>query len=99
ARLYSIAVAAAASGRGIGPALLAAAERSARRRRCTVLRLEVHEQNAAAISRYRKSGFQQFGMHHDYYADRGNALRFEKRLSAQSTGRKDSASPAASIAR
>lgn len=99
ARLYSIAVAPAAAGRGIGPMLLAAAERAALRRRCTALRLEVHERNAAAISRYRKSGFRQFGMHFDYYDDRGNALRFEKRLASSSTGRKDSASPAAAIAR
>jgi ribosomal protein S18 acetylase RimI-like enzyme len=82
ARLYSIAVAAATAGRGIGPMLLAATEEAARRRTCKILRLEVHEQNAAAIRRYRKSGYQLFGRHLDYYDDRGDALRFEKRLDA-----------------
>jgi len=99
ARLYSIAVAAAMAGRGIGPILLAAAEQAARQRDCATLRLEVHEQNAAAISRYQKSGYRLFGRHLGYYDDRGNALRFEKRLDLSSTGRKDSASPVAPVAR
>jgi len=99
ARLYSIAVAPAMSGQGIGPRLLDAAERVARRRRCAVLRLEVHERNAAAIRRYRKSGYQLFGRHLDYYDDHGNALRFEKPLAPSSTARKNSSSPPASVAR
>jgi [ribosomal protein S18]-alanine N-acetyltransferase len=99
ARLYSIAVAKASAGRGIGPNLLAAAEKASRRRGCTKLRLEVHEHNAAAISRYQKSGYRLFGRHLDYYDDRGNALRFEKRLDASSTVHKDSSSPPASVAR
>ena len=97
ARLYSIA--AAVAGRGLGPMLLGAAEKAARRRACDTLRLEVHEKNAAAIRRYRKSGYQLFGRHLSYYDDRGDALRFEKKLAAQSTGRKDSPSPAPSVAR
>jgi [ribosomal protein S18]-alanine N-acetyltransferase len=80
ARLYSIAVAPHARRRGIGMALLAAAEAAALTRRCAVLRLEVHEKNAAAIARYRKAGYALFGRHAAYYADRGHALRFEKRL-------------------
>jgi [ribosomal protein S18]-alanine N-acetyltransferase len=80
ARLYSIAVVPQARGRGIGIALLAAAEATARARACTVLRLEVHEKNAGAISRYRKAGYALFGRHAAYYADRGHALRFEKPL-------------------
>jgi ribosomal protein S18 acetylase RimI-like enzyme len=99
ARLYSIAVAPEAAGQGIGTLLLAAAESAARKCGCDRLRLEVHEHNAAALSRYRKSGYRQFGMHFDYYDDHGNALRFEKRLRSSSTGPKDSASPRASIAR
>ena len=99
ARLYSIAVVPEAAGQGIGTLLLAAAERTARKRDCDRLRLEVHEHNAAALRRYRKSGYQQSGMHFDYYDDHGNALRFEKRLRSSSTGSKDSASPRASIAR
>ena len=44
------------------------------------MRLEVHETNHAAISLYRKSGYREFGRHHEYYEDGGHALRFEKRL-------------------
>jgi ribosomal-protein-alanine N-acetyltransferase len=80
ARLYSIAVVPAMSGKGVAVALLAAAERAARLRHCRCLRLEVHETNAAAIARYRKSGYQQFGCYARYYEDGGDALRFEKLL-------------------
>ena len=57
ARLYSIAVAPHLTGRGVGAMLLAAAEEAALARDCTSIRLEVHETNHAAISRYRKSGY------------------------------------------
>jgi [ribosomal protein S18]-alanine N-acetyltransferase len=80
ARLYSVAVAPAHSGRGIASALIAAAERAARGRGCGSLRLEVHEKNRAAIAVYRKAGFHEFGRHHRYYADKGHALRFAKPL-------------------
>jgi ribosomal protein S18 acetylase RimI-like enzyme len=86
ARLYSIAVAPEAGRRGIGTALLAAAEEAAMARGCAVLRLEVHERNAAAIARYRKAGYAVFGRHSDYYEDRGHALRFEKRLAPRLRG-------------
>jgi len=88
ARLYSIAVAPHAQRRGFGLALLAAAEAAARARHCTVLRLEVHEKNAAAISRYRKAGYVLFGRYAAYYADRSHALRFEKRLTWHVTRRR-----------
>jgi ribosomal protein S18 acetylase RimI-like enzyme len=80
ARLYSLAVAPAHTGRGIASALITAAEKAARSHKCRFLRLEVHEKNSAAIKVYRKSGYRQFGRHHQYYEDRGHALRFEKRL-------------------
>jgi ribosomal protein S18 acetylase RimI-like enzyme len=80
ARLYSIAVAPHAGGRGIGPMLLDAAERAALARGRTRMRLEVHQANHAAISRYRKSGYREFGRHRRYYQDGTDALRFEKRL-------------------
>ena len=84
ARLYSIAVAPPMSGKGVAVALLAAAERAAVRRKCRAMRLEVHETNAAAIARYRKSGYRQFGCHSSYYEDGGDALRFEKPLGGSS---------------
>ena len=80
ARLYSIAVAPHSSRRGVGPLLLAAAEDAARRHRRRAMRLEVHEHNGRAISRYEKSGYRLFGRHFAYYDDRGDALRFEKPL-------------------
>jgi len=86
ARLYSIAVAPEAGRRGVGVRLLAAAEEAALGRERGVLRLEVHENNAAAIARYRKSGYAMFGRHFDYYGDHGHALRFEKRLAPRLRG-------------
>jgi ribosomal protein S18 acetylase RimI-like enzyme len=80
ARLYSIAVAPHMGGRGVGPMLLDAAEEAAMARDCRSMRLEVHETNHAAISRYRKSGYREFGRHKRYYDDGGDALRFEKPL-------------------
>lgn len=89
ARLYSIAVDPDRAGRGVGQTLLGAAEEAASARDCQYLRLEVHENNARAISLYRKAGYREFGRHHEYYQDRGHALRFEKRLSPQLAGLDD----------
>jgi [ribosomal protein S18]-alanine N-acetyltransferase len=80
ARLYSIAVAPHMGGRGVASILLRAAEDCALQRRCGSIRLEVHETNAAAISRYQKSGYREFGRRCRYYEDGGDALRFEKPL-------------------
>lgn len=81
ARLYSLAVAPKYTGRGIASALLAAAERIARSRKCQSLRLEVHERNLGAIKVYRRAGYREFGRYRHYYEDRGHALRFAKQLS------------------
>ena len=86
ARLYSIAVAPrTAPDAGSAPALLAAAEAAALDRGCVALRLEVHEGNAAAIARYRKSGYTEFGRHRAYYEDkrRRAALREAAHASAR----------------
>jgi [ribosomal protein S18]-alanine N-acetyltransferase len=80
ARLYSIAVAPHMSGRGIAAMLLQAVEAITTTRGCSSIRLEVHQTNHAAIARYRKSGYRQFGRRDRYYEDGGDALRFEKRL-------------------
>lgn len=80
ARLYSIAVAPDLGGRGVGSMLLAAAEDAACSRGAIAIRLEVHVTNHAAISRYRKSGYQERGRSARYYEDGGDALRFEKPL-------------------
>lgn len=83
ARLYSIAVAPPMNGHGVGATLLDAVEAGARAHGCLSMRLEVHETNAAAISRYRKSGYRQFGRLDAYYEDGGAALRFEKPLARE----------------
>jgi ribosomal protein S18 acetylase RimI-like enzyme len=80
ARLYSIAVAPHAGGRGVAPMLLEEAEQAALARGARLMRLEVHERNHAAIVRYRKSGYREFGRQRRYYEDGADALRFEKRL-------------------
>jgi ribosomal protein S18 acetylase RimI-like enzyme len=88
ARLYSIAVAPAMIGHGIGTALLDACERAAQRRSRIEMRLEVHEKNRRAIAHYRKAGYRQFGRHIGYYRDFGDALRFQKSLTTGQTAAK-----------
>jgi [ribosomal protein S18]-alanine N-acetyltransferase len=80
ARLYSLAVVPNLTGRGIGSALIAAVEKAAQSRKCRFVRLEVHEKNHGAIVCYRKAGYEQFDRHHEYYEDKGHALRFQKRI-------------------
>ncbi|TXS95701.1 GNAT family N-acetyltransferase [Parahaliea maris] len=80
ARLYSLAVDAAARGRGIAEALLGRVEQGAREAGALYLRLEVAEGNVAAISLYEKLGYLRFGLYEDYYEDHASALRMEKRI-------------------
>lgn len=79
-RLYSISTLPQARGRGVARALMAACERAARRRDCSVLRLEVREDNAAAIRLYESLGYVAFGRYETYYDDGASALRFDKPL-------------------
>lgn len=80
ARLYSIAVAEEARGRGIGEALLARAERAARQRGVTRMRLEVRQDNASAMRLYERRGYLRFAARPGYYEDGADAWRYEKRL-------------------
>jgi ribosomal-protein-alanine acetyltransferase len=80
ARIYSIAVDARFARRGVGTALIAAAERFALRHEREAVTLEVRYDNIPAIALYEKSGFRQFGEHEDYYADGATALRYKKVL-------------------
>ncbi len=80
ARLYSISVAPEARGEGVGEALLAAAERLAKRHGATAMRLEVRTDNVAAQRLYERRGYRRFGVRRGYYEDGADALRFEKSL-------------------
>jgi ribosomal protein S18 acetylase RimI-like enzyme len=82
ARLYSIAVDDRHRGAGLGRRLLADAERVAVVHRKRVLRLEVREDNLPAIRLYERRGYRIIGRYDGYYADRANALRYEKQLPA-----------------
>lgn len=80
ARIYSIAVLPTARGYGIGEKLVKAAEREATGADRILMRLEVREDNGAAIALYKRLGYRQFGTYRDYYEDHGTALRFERRI-------------------
>ena len=84
ARIYTIAVDPRFARRGVGAALLAAAEKFAIRHEREALTLEVRYDNAAAIALYEKCGFRPFGEHEDYYEDGATALRYRKKLSPAS---------------
>jgi [ribosomal protein S18]-alanine N-acetyltransferase len=78
ARLYSIVVAPAARGRGIGSRLLSDLELQARDAGALGLRLEVREDNADALALYRARGYQPFSRRPDYYEDGAAALRLQR---------------------
>ncbi len=80
ARLYSIAIAASARGRGLGRRLLDAGERAARTGGATALRLEVRQDNRGAIALYESQGYSRIGEKVGYYEDGASAWRYEKRL-------------------
>jgi ribosomal protein S18 acetylase RimI-like enzyme len=80
ARLYSLIVHPTARGRGIAAALLERAEQAAIECGCALMRLEVREDNPAAIQLYQKYGYQVTGRTADYYQDHGSAIRMRKEL-------------------
>lgn len=82
ARLYSLAVAAAARGSGLAKALLAFAEAEARRRGCDTLYLEVRTDNAAAIALYEHRGYRRAARLQGFYEDGGDAWQYARSLEA-----------------
>jgi ribosomal protein S18 acetylase RimI-like enzyme len=80
ARLYSIAVAEAARGQGVGRALVEAAERATWVRQRAYLRLEIRRDNLASQRLFERLGYRRFGMRPAYYQDKMEALRYEKAL-------------------
>jgi ribosomal protein S18 acetylase RimI-like enzyme len=85
ARLYSVAVDPVERGTGLGALLVEDCEGVARRRGLKAVRLEVREDNAAAIRLYDRLGYRPIGRYPAYYADKTDALRFEKRLRGSDT--------------
>lgn len=92
ARLYSIAVAPGFRGRGLAAILMRDAEEVARERGSRRLRLEVREDNAAAIRLYERLGYRAFRRVAGYYADGAHGHRYERNLAE---GQKNLASSAA----
>ncbi len=80
ARIYSLAVAEEARGRGVGSQLLHAAEQAAVAHKCLFVRLEVRVDNQAALALYRSRGYVLFDREENYYDDGATALRLEKAL-------------------
>lgn len=78
ARLYSLAVLAKARGQNIAPALLMKLEELALNEQRLFMRLEVAEDNLAAIKMYKKLGYRKFGIYRQYYETGADALRFQK---------------------
>ena len=86
ARLYTIAIAHTARGRGLGEALLAAAEDAAIRHGSRRMRLEVRQDNHSAIRLYERRGYRSFGAHAGFYEDGADAWRYEKDLVGRPEG-------------
>lgn len=80
ARLYSIAIARAARGQGLGANLLQTAEREARARGCAAMKLEVRTDNAPAIALYERRGYQRRARELGFYENGMDAWRYEKPL-------------------
>jgi ribosomal protein S18 acetylase RimI-like enzyme len=77
ARLYSLATAAEARGKGVASALLEAVEAAARDRGCRLLRLEVRADNPAAIRLYERHGYHRIEPLAAYYDDGADGWRYE----------------------
>jgi ribosomal-protein-alanine N-acetyltransferase len=79
--VLNVATALAARRRGIGRALMEAAEEEGRRRGARLSTLEVRRSNAPAIALYAAMGYRQVGVRHNYYAEeREDALVMVKTL-------------------
>ena len=81
ARIHSLAVSAGARGQGIGQRMMVRAEREARMRGCTRMRLEVRMDNLPAIRLYERLGFADTAVISGYYDDGAHAFVMLKELS------------------
>lgn len=83
ARLYSLAVLPEARGNKIANSLISLLEKACIEDNRAYLRLEVSQNNSAAIALYKSLGYQEFGYYEHYYADDSNALRMQKSILQQ----------------
>jgi ribosomal-protein-alanine N-acetyltransferase len=67
--VLNVATALTARRRGVGRALMEAAEEEGRRRGCRISTLEVRRSNAPAVALYRDIGYRQVGVRPNYYAE------------------------------
>jgi ribosomal-protein-alanine N-acetyltransferase len=67
--VLNVATAIEARRRGVGRALMEAAEEEGRRRGARLSTLEVRRSNVAAIALYRAIGYRQVGLRSNYYAE------------------------------
>ncbi len=79
-RIYSIAVAAAARGRGLGRLLVQASEDEARRRFCISLRAEIRIDNAASRALFAACDYRETGRKSAYYEDGQDAVLIRREL-------------------
>lgn len=80
ARVYSLAVLETARGLGLGRRLMQRAEHEARKRGCSLIRLEVRMDNSPAIRLYEQLGFEAFRILPAYYEDGAHAMRYRKEI-------------------
>lgn len=78
--LESLAVDPPARRLGLGRALLKAAEQAVLERGALHMRLEIREDNPAALALYQSLGYRQHGTWLEYYEDESDALRLRKTL-------------------
>lgn len=76
-RLYSLAIAPSARGKGVGAALIARAMAETADRGLRAIRLEVRESNIAARTLYERCGFTLRGRRESYYGDGEAACLYE----------------------
>ncbi len=87
ARLYTLAVAPDARGRGVGTRLLSACEAAAAAAGCAAMRLEVRAANAGARAFYRGRGYRPIAILPGYYEGGGDGIRMGRELAAGQTAR------------
>ncbi|TRW48116.1 GNAT family N-acetyltransferase [Aliidiomarina halalkaliphila] len=79
-RLYSLATAPEARGKGVARALMEAVETQAVIDRAALIRLEVKTDNQAAIDLYRKLDFEVIDLLPEYYDDGSDGYRLQRTL-------------------